>query len=224
MGPRSYRSPLETKKAAPAPGWYLIPLGPVPCLPHTGSSTACIDCRTETQPNKAAGNYEQFIVTDEVWQAAGMPLGNVDPKSFVLKGGGGCLCVGCIERRLGRRLTNADFVWQEGLWENRDAGWLTPRLVERLATGMADPRPIPKVMMIALRRDRRMRKAKSGEIDGTDVCILQQAGTRTVLHVLRDRRPGQGGCRCLLQRLRKVPKDGARRHGDPPPDGAAGGR
>ena len=40
---------------------------------------------------------------------------------------------------------NADFVWQEGLWENRDAGWLTPRLVERLATGMADPRPIPKV-------------------------------------------------------------------------------
>jgi len=117
------------------------PTGPM----NTGTSTACIDCRTETQPNKAAGNYEQFIVTDEVWQAAGMPLGNVDPKSFVLKGGGGCLCVGCIERRLGRRLTNADFVWQEGLWENRDAGWLTPRLVERLATGMADPRPIPKV-------------------------------------------------------------------------------
>src|SRR5262249_7514631 len=57
------------------------PTGPM----DTGISTACIDCRTETQPNKAAGNYEQFIVTDEVWQAAGMPLGNVDPKSFVLK-------------------------------------------------------------------------------------------------------------------------------------------
>ena len=66
------------------------PTGPM----DTGISTACIDCRTETQPNKAAGNYEQFIVTDEVWQAAGMPLGNVDPKSFVLKGGGAACALG----------------------------------------------------------------------------------------------------------------------------------
>ena len=197
----------------------------MPCLPHTGTSTACIDCRTETQPNKAAGNYEQFIVTDEVWQAAGMPLGNVDPKSFVLKGGGGCLCVGCIERRLGRRLTNADFVWQEGLWENRDAGWLTPRLVERLATGMADPRPIRKVMMIALRRDRRMRKAKSGEIDGTDVCILFSKPGREPYYMcfVTD---AQG--RAVVDvyysdyaRFRKMVHDGtATLH----PDGAAGGR
>ena len=149
MGPRSYRSPLETKKAAPAPGWYLIPLGPVPCLPHTGSSTACIDCRTETQPNKAAGNYEQFIVTDEVWQAAGMPLGNVDPKSFVLKGGGGCLCVGCIERRLGRQLTNPDFVHQELMWTNRDAGWLTTRLEGKRRAGAAAPGAKPAPMPLS---------------------------------------------------------------------------
>src|SRR5262249_58279851 len=94
MGPRSYRSPLETKKAAPAPGWYLIPLGPVPCLPHTGTSTACIDCRTETQPNKAAGNYEQFIVTDQVWQAAGMPLGNSIRRASFSKAAGAACALG----------------------------------------------------------------------------------------------------------------------------------
>jgi hypothetical protein len=78
----------------------------------TGDSTRCVDCGVETQPKNpgATHDYEQFVVLDEVWQAAGMPLGKVDPKSFVLKGGGGCLCVGCIERRLGRKLTNADFV------------------------------------------------------------------------------------------------------------------
>jgi hypothetical protein len=36
-----------------------------------------------------------FMVTDEVWAAAGDPQG--------------CLCVGCLEERIGRRLTRADF-------------------------------------------------------------------------------------------------------------------
>jgi hypothetical protein len=142
----------------------------------TGDSTLCIDCKIETQPEKAAHNYEQYIVTEEVWQAAGMSPGKIDPKSFVLKGGGGCLCVGCIERRLGRRLTNADFVWQQLMWERRDAGWFTPQLIDRLQTGMVDPRPIPEVLMIELQRGRSgpkfLRKAKHGEIDGNDVYLL----------------------------------------------------
>jgi hypothetical protein len=81
-------------------GW----VEPKPTGPSsTGASTLCIDCKIETQPKNpgATHDYQQFIVTDEVWQAAGMPLGKVDPKSFVLKGGGGCLCLTCIERRLG---------------------------------------------------------------------------------------------------------------------------
>src|SRR5215467_14635773 len=51
----------------------------------TGDSTLCIDCRIETQPKDpgATHDYEQFIVRDEVWQAAGMPPGKVDPKSYV---------------------------------------------------------------------------------------------------------------------------------------------
>jgi hypothetical protein len=38
----------------------------------TGDSTLCIDCGVETQPTNpgATHDYEQYIVTDEVWQAA----------------------------------------------------------------------------------------------------------------------------------------------------------
>ena len=54
------------------------------------------------------GTLEQFIVKDDVWIAAGMTPGKVDPKTYVLVGGG-FLCVGCIEARLGRRLTIDDF-------------------------------------------------------------------------------------------------------------------
>jgi hypothetical protein len=41
--------------------------------------------------------YESYMVRNAVWQAAGMAPN------------GGRLCVGCLEQRLGRRLTDADF-------------------------------------------------------------------------------------------------------------------
>ena len=96
--------------------------------------TLCIDCGMQTQPREANHNYEQYIVRDEVWQAAGMPLGTIDPKSFELLGGGGCLCVGCIEARLGRQLTIGDFAaYTIGLaLIRRAAGWYTPRLAARI--------------------------------------------------------------------------------------------
>jgi hypothetical protein len=143
----------------------------------TGDSTLCVDCKVETQPKNpgATHDYQQFIVADEVWTAAGMPPGKVDPKSFVLRGGGGCLCLTCIERRLGRKLTNADFLWQQLMWSWRDRGWLTPRLIDRLQSGMTDPRPIPEPLMFSLRQLRGpkfLREAKMGEIDGNDVLLL----------------------------------------------------
>ncbi|MET9876549.1 hypothetical protein ABZZ36_18270 [Actinacidiphila glaucinigra] len=50
----------------------------------------CADCRTDCSD-------ERYMVHDEVWAAAGMcPFG--------------FLCIGCIERRLGRRLAAADFL------------------------------------------------------------------------------------------------------------------
>jgi hypothetical protein len=70
----------------------------------------CCDCGMNTMPpgKPKPGTFEQFVVKDEVWIAAGMMPGKVDPKTCVLVGGG-FLCVGCIENRLGRRLTIDNF-------------------------------------------------------------------------------------------------------------------
>jgi hypothetical protein len=66
-------------------------------------STRCIDCGYQTQPRKPKRNYEQYIVRDSIWHAAGMPPGRyVNADTLELRGGGGCLCVGCIETRLCR--------------------------------------------------------------------------------------------------------------------------
>jgi hypothetical protein len=79
-------------------------------------SHVCIDCGFNTAPRvlnrrelekayEASDRVEQwvderselFIVYDAVWKAAGM-----EPY-------GGCLCVGCLEQRLGRALEPKDF-------------------------------------------------------------------------------------------------------------------
>jgi hypothetical protein len=94
--------------------------------------TRCIDCGYQTQPRKPKRDYEQYIVRDAIWRAAGMPLGKVDPKTFVLSGGGGCLCVDCIETRLDRKLRLSDFsprtTWL--LLQQCCNGWQSPRLSE----------------------------------------------------------------------------------------------
>lgn len=76
----------------------------------------CIDCGYNTHPGAPPrelaeflmnrdGTYpmqydeqcEVYIVKDAVWKEAGM-----EPY-------GGCLCIGCLEKRIGRRLTPKDF-------------------------------------------------------------------------------------------------------------------
>lgn len=110
-------------------------------------SYLCIDCGFDTSPGnlgraeaeqraaaQVAGGKrkwslkvrvdtrsETYIVHDHIWMAAGM-----EPW-------GGCLCIGCLERRIGRRLTPEDFdpthpfIYLPG----------TPRLLER--QGRHDP-------------------------------------------------------------------------------------
>jgi hypothetical protein len=58
----------------------------------------CKDCGTDTTPRTGplAGSWEWYKVHDAVWAAAGMPEN-------------GFLCIGCLERRLGRELTPEDF-------------------------------------------------------------------------------------------------------------------
>jgi hypothetical protein len=79
-------------------------------------SWLCVDCGINTAPGflpgpalreelKAKGEAEQhidpdsemYMVREVIWKKAGM-------EPF-----GGCLCIGCLERRLGRRLKPKDF-------------------------------------------------------------------------------------------------------------------
>ena len=50
--------------------------------------TRCRDCRWQTLSAKPGVRTESFMVTDDVWTAAGDPQG--------------CLCVACLEERIGR--------------------------------------------------------------------------------------------------------------------------
>jgi hypothetical protein len=111
----------------------------------TAESWCCIDCGINTAPGfptrakleqhfKADAlaadpdrgfdyrldvNSEVYMVRDSVWKQAGM------------EGYGGCLCVGCLEKRLGRELRPKDFPRKhpfnspslpctERLWSRRD--------------------------------------------------------------------------------------------------------
>jgi hypothetical protein len=102
-------------------------------------SHCCIDCgyntnpgcptRAEAEQAFAAGNRaipqtydtrsEVYMVHDHVWQKAGMQLGY-----------SGCLCIGCLEQRIGRELMPMDF--PDHVFNTDLPG--TPRLVERRGT------------------------------------------------------------------------------------------
>ena len=56
----------------------------------------CIDCGVSTR-----SPWERYMVKDEVWERA---VPEDDPSKFFM-----FLCVGCLEGRLGRTLTRADF-------------------------------------------------------------------------------------------------------------------
>jgi hypothetical protein len=85
----------------------------------------CVDCGTETLPVDDR-RAEWYIVADEVWAAAHMAPN-------------GCLCIGCLEARIGRQLTPADFPADIGInnlsiTDDRKAwSWRTPRLIARLS-------------------------------------------------------------------------------------------
>lgn len=83
---------------------------------HVTEDWLCIDCGINTAPGVPDGltalreieatgasemtigpDTEMYMVRDAVWKKAGM-------EPF-----GGCLCIGCLERRLGRKLKPKDF-------------------------------------------------------------------------------------------------------------------
>jgi hypothetical protein len=89
------------------------------------SPTDCVDCGIDTCPLGWDGEAEFYKVHDAVWAEVGM-VSN-----------GGMLCVGCIEQRLGRRLTPDDFtdapINDPELYRIHYAwSWRTQRLQDRL--------------------------------------------------------------------------------------------
>jgi hypothetical protein len=103
--------------------------------PYHGNepNAPCRDCRTDTLPTDPdAGGTEYYGVDSRVWKAAGM-----EPN-------GGCLCIGCLEQRLGRRLWPADFTGADinsldPGWQRRGYAWAyrTQRLTDRLTGQLA---------------------------------------------------------------------------------------
>ena len=65
------------------------------------------------------------MVKNSVWKAAGMAAEKPDTRS-------GFLCIGCLEKRLGRNLTPADFT---PCLLNEWSPWDTARLASRKGTG-----------------------------------------------------------------------------------------
>jgi hypothetical protein len=106
-------------------------------------SWCCIDCGTNTAPgclNRAQAEAAAKAL-GKLWEsnAAALPSQTIDNRSEVYtvrdavwrKAGvepmGGCLCIGCIERRIGRRLKPKDFPRHHSF--NSLPG--TPRLLQR---------------------------------------------------------------------------------------------
>ena len=114
----------------------------------TPETWLCIDCGTNTAPGMSSraeleaafaadegdngvtqhitADSEIYTVGERVWAAAGMePMG-------------GCLCIGCLEKRLGRRLRPKDFQ-RDDVFNNPGMPG-TPRLLKRRgrAKGMTE--------------------------------------------------------------------------------------
>jgi hypothetical protein len=100
-------------------------------------SYICKDCGVDTTPCtgkrgcRHIGRWEHYMVLDEVWARACMPL--IDPADP--KGASGYLCIGCLEKRVGRKLHFADFTGAP--INDPDHPWNTRRLRSRILRGFA---------------------------------------------------------------------------------------
>jgi hypothetical protein len=125
----------------------------------TPESWACIDCNINTHPGSLSRvqleqayafakvthsdkvatitfgeNTEVYMVKDAIWKAAGM---NAGQGGFGDQDGdSGCLCIGCLEKRIGRDLVPKDFLRDhpfnslpgtERLLARRGGEWMPPR-------------------------------------------------------------------------------------------------
>jgi hypothetical protein len=109
-----------TEEDTPVKGWRRGQ--PIPKEAGIPESWCCIDCGYNTAPgcsNRAKtekafetqrgieqtynSKSEVYSVHNHVWKAAGMERHD------------GCLCIGCLEKRLGRELSMEDFMLEDAL-------------------------------------------------------------------------------------------------------------
>ena len=81
----------------------------------------CNDCGEPTLPEYQPSEY--YMVREDVWAPGG------------LAPHGGYLCIGCLEKRLGRRLRSSDF--SDAPVNNPTWGWKSKRLRDRLGSRRA---------------------------------------------------------------------------------------
>lgn len=87
---------------------------------HKHKPSSCADCGIDTAPpigqgrDRKIGRWEHYMVHDHIWKEFGV--------------GDGFLCIGCLEDRLGRKLTPLDFI---DLPINKLHPYDTPRLRDR---------------------------------------------------------------------------------------------
>ena len=98
----------------------------------------CYDCAAETA--SPDGSNEWYMVRDRIWEAAGMPPApdaTLEAFEFTaawqayIDRGKRYLCIGCLERRLGRELDCEDFTAAPVNWSGNR--WCSDRLADRLA-------------------------------------------------------------------------------------------
>lgn len=83
-------------------------------------ASICADCGQDTTPCtgkrgcRHAGRWEYYMVRNNLWALKGV--------------GDGYLCIGCLERRIGRKLRPRDFTTAP---INEPDPWDTPRLLAR---------------------------------------------------------------------------------------------
>jgi hypothetical protein len=145
-------------------------------------SAFCKDCGIDTEPwPPHRGTQEHYVVKDHIWQQAGMPLGKMDSDNYLAITGGGILCVGCLEKRLGRLLTIDDFspITLDLLKGCQN----TPRLLSRVGIAFMavanDPLPehivdqwLETTLTNAMRGHRP--RVDAVEVDGDEVILLHK--------------------------------------------------